>query len=154
MAGAAGYGSLTEMVDPADVWPWNPPWITRGLAAAVAAGCLVVLSACGHSQNLPTGSAASAFPELRNGSAVVTGTAEACTGPVPASGSARLPVQVLIKARRHTEVSETVLSGQTYRLVVPPGQYLVTSKAAYVIPAHITVSSGETVQVNLPTTCK
>jgi hypothetical protein len=65
-----------------------------------------------------------------------------------------MPVRVTIRMHSAVIAKETVRGSQRYRLVVPPGSYVVSSGTASGQTSSITLHAGEILLRNLYPSCK
>ena len=112
-------------------------------------GCLVLtVSACGAGRT-----AAPVKPITADTLGVVTGIATPCH-PQAYGNPASVPVTVTITAYGKTIATQTVTGSHTYRFVVLPGQYVVSSNGVgSTPPATVGVKAGEVVRANLLSDC-
>jgi len=113
-------------------------------------GTLALASAgCGG----PSASPSSSSTTVVNG--VVTGVATPCHPQAATSAQlASLPVGVTITSDGKTVGTQTVTGTHTYRFVVPPGTYEVSSSGlGSASPATVTVRPGEVVHADLLSDC-
>jgi hypothetical protein len=81
---------------------------------------------------------------------VITGTADMCSGP-PGLPPHNVQVRILQGAR--VIAHQTYFGNHTFRFLVSPGRYIVTSDQSYVYPLNVTVSPGEEVHAEVYSAC-
>ena|SRR5664280_486373 len=114
----------------------------RGRMVLISATAAVALAGCGSTSTTPS------IATPRSG--VITGMAEQCSG-LP--GQPAHQVEILVYRDHRVVAHEAKLGSHTYRFSLPPGQYEVTTDQSYVVPANITLRSGQVVHADLRATC-
>jgi hypothetical protein len=99
----------------------------------------LTLAGCGAAQTVP--------PTTQNGIGVVTGFADVCLNPNNAANPSISLVRVRLYDGGTLVASETIRSGDTYRLSAAPGQYRVTALGN---SKNIAVVAGHRVTADLP----
>ena len=80
----------------------------------------------------------------------VTGIAAMCSG--PAGLPPHLVVAKLLQGKRVVAL-QTHLGNRSFRFLVPPGKYIVTSDQSYAVPVQVTVRSGTATHANVFSAC-
>ena len=85
---------------------------------------------------------------------VVAGFAVPCIGVF-----LRSSLQVRVSAREHGRTVATVVAryrkdGGYYRLVLPPGRYVITARGAIEPPRSVVLRAREHIRINFPNYCK
>jgi len=102
---------------------------------------IVALSGCSHrtDHSRPPGT--------------VSGVAAPCAGPASAALG---PVEVSAREHGRTVASQVVSlkkDRDRYRLVLPPGRYVITASGSADVPLRVVLHSGEHVTINFPDFC-
>jgi len=111
-------------------------WLAIMLLPVAAA-----LAGCG-------GTSATHVAAQRHG--VITGLAVQCSGP---PGQPAHQVRVIVYRGHRIVAQQTRLGSFTYRFVLSPGQYTVTTDQSYVVPVNISLRQGQLVRADLFSSC-
>jgi hypothetical protein len=115
-------------------------------------GVIAVASALAVLAVVVSGCAGATRPKESPG--IVAGFAVPCIGvSVPSS------LQVKVSASEHGHIVAAVVAryrkdGGYYRLVLPPGHYVITARGAIEPPRSVVVRAHEHVSINFPDYCK
>lgn len=86
----------------------------------------------------------------RTSPGLVTGIAAMCSGP------AGLPphlVETKMLQGKRVVAHQALFGNRPFRLLVPPGKYIVTSDQSYAVPVQVTVRSGMATHADVNSAC-
>ena len=110
-------------------------------ATGLFLGLMIALAACGNTNAGPNASVPRGF---------ITGTADMCSG---APGEPPHNVQARLLQGKRLVGQKTYLGNHMFRFSVDPGRYTVTSDQSYATPVQVTVRAGQTVHVEVYSSC-
>lgn len=121
------------------------------LRLPVGIGIMALLLACAACGGGSSNSVSTTAPPARG---IVSGVASPCEGPAMPQGLYRA-VKVHVHLFKSTRViaEQTETGSHTFRFVVPPGNYVVSSNQSATTPTAVTIKPGKTRTVNLYSRC-
>ena len=119
--------------------------------AYTSPGRRLILFALALTFTLAGCSSSSTAPKIpRSVDGVVTGLAQACSGPPTAPAH---PVVVTIHQGDRLVAQQTRLGSHVYRFSEPPGTYVVGTNQSNAVPITVTLQAGTIVQADLISDC-